>query len=165
MRYKAVDHFMDKIRLHILLTTCYFMVGILLYNRNPDAIFTVLLVSFLSVCAYAWRMVGMYEDMENLNRLVGSLWGTEHKIINRTPHELDVHGVTPPKNGWKQQSYYVVNVSFSNNNPIHRAIFYTGFLNDDGQPNGYNEIGFYEDFKAISDVYYMGVVRIIDVNE
>jgi len=58
-----------KIRLHILLTTCYFMVGIFLYNYNPNAIFTVLLVSFLSVCAYVWGMVGMYKDMENLDRL------------------------------------------------------------------------------------------------
>jgi len=80
MRHKAVDHFMDKIRLHILLTTYYFMVGIFLYNSNPDAIFTVLLVSFLSVCAYAWGMVGMYEDMENLDRLDEAISEIEEQL-------------------------------------------------------------------------------------
>lgn len=45
-----------------------------------------------------------------------------------------------PKNGWKERTYYIVDVAFSANNVIHRAIFYTGFLNGekDGEPGAYN---------------------------
>lgn len=31
--------------------------------------------------------------------------------------------------GWKEQTYYVVEVSFGSHNPIHRAILYVGFIN------------------------------------
>lgn len=36
-----------------------------------------------------------------------------------------------PVEGWAKRSYYIVEVSFSEVNPIHRAIFYSGFLHRD----------------------------------
>lgn len=44
-----------------------------------------------------------------------------------------------PKGGWKESTYYICNVAFSSHNVIHRAMFYTGFLNgNNGTPGGYN---------------------------
>jgi len=34
-----------------------------------------------------------------------------------------------PADGWKPQTYYVVEVQWSVGNPAHRAILYTGFWN------------------------------------
>ena len=46
--------------------------------------------------------------------------------------------IRPPADGWKAQAYYSVRVAFGRNNPIHSAIFYTGFLDGAGRPCGYN---------------------------
>lgn len=44
-----------------------------------------------------------------------------------------------PKEGWKERCYYEVEVSFRKGNPIHRAFFFSGFLNGPGgSPGGYN---------------------------
>lgn len=34
-----------------------------------------------------------------------------------------------PEGGWKERTYYVVEVASGSCNPIHRAILYVGFLN------------------------------------
>jgi hypothetical protein len=68
--------------------------------------------------------------------------------------------IYPPLGGWKEQTLYLVEVSFRPNNPVHQSTFYTGFLND-GKPAGYNEIHSpgMRDVYSISDVYYMRVIR------
>jgi hypothetical protein len=49
--------------------------------------------------------------------------------------------IIPPPDGWKERTYYVVDVAFGQHNPVHRAIFYTGFLNGpNGMPGGYESI-------------------------
>lgn len=45
--------------------------------------------------------------------------------------------IIPPKNGWKQNTWYIVDISCRPGNPIHESLFYTGFL-DNGKPSGYN---------------------------
>lgn len=48
--------------------------------------------------------------------------------------------VIPPIDGWQERTYYRVFVSFNANNPVHEAIFYSGFLNGQGRtPGGYNQ--------------------------
>lgn len=48
--------------------------------------------------------------------------------------------VKPPRGDWRERTYYVVRVSFNKGNPIHEAIFYTGFLNGPGGgPGAYNQ--------------------------
>jgi len=72
----------------------------------------------------------------------------------------------PPKNGWKPDTYYIVDAAFSANNPIHRKIFYTGFLDDKGAPCGYNGFAKFSggDYSYdISDVYYIKAIREIDM--
>lgn len=73
----------------------------------------------------------------------------------------------PPKEGWKESSYYVVEVSKGNGNPVFQAILYTGFLNrPKNTPGGYSgvfnptmEPTFQED---INTFYYIKAIREID---
>lgn len=70
--------------------------------------------------------------------------------------------IIPPEGGWKRRSWYLVEASFNSGNPIHRRLFYTGFLNgEDSGPGGYNYLPDQEDHLEISDVYYMKAVRLI----
>lgn len=46
--------------------------------------------------------------------------------------------ILPPPGGWEEESYYVVAVSVNSNNPVFTAIFYTGYLNENGTPGNYN---------------------------
>ena len=50
--------------------------------------------------------------------------------------------IIPPDGGWKERTWYVVEVSYRLGNPIHRSLYYTGFLNGGGKkekwPGGYN---------------------------
>ena len=36
--------------------------------------------------------------------------------------------IIPPQAGWNEEAVYVVEVSFSATNPVHRAIFFSGYL-------------------------------------
>lgn len=52
-----------------------------------------------------------------------------------------------PDGGWKEQTYYVVEVTFKPSNPPHRAILYTGFWDKvRNRPGGYSNLfqGAYE---------------------
>jgi hypothetical protein len=67
--------------------------------------------------------------------------------------------IYPPEDGWQPKCHYLVDISFSSGNPIHRCIFYTGHLQD-GKPCGYNKL-FNEDRSEITDVYYMRAVKLL----
>lgn len=47
---------------------------------------------------------------------------------------LEPEGSFTTAGGWKQLTYYVVDVAFSANNPVHRRILYVGFLNGSKGP-------------------------------
>lgn len=68
---------------------------------------------------------------------------------------------------WKAETWYLVDVSYRKTNPIHRALFYTGFLNSDEKPGGYNMIVSHSYAKLFSyrDVYYLKVIREIVSSE
>jgi len=75
--------------------------------------------------------------------------------------------IIAPEGGWKRQAYYAVEVSVSRTNPVHRAIFYTGFLNGNNEgtePGGYNAIWnpIYEQPMKIGFIHYLKVVGQID---
>lgn len=72
--------------------------------------------------------------------------------------------IISPQGGWKESTYYVVDVSYNKSNPIFKSIFYTGFLNGKGSgPGGYNELfcAATDNGSTISDVYYMKAIRSI----
>lgn len=65
-----------------------------------------------------------------------------------------------PKGGWKESTYYVCNVAFSSHNVIHRAMFFTGFLNGkNGNPGGYNgfvcRAGYEDGAPKYTDAFYV----------
>lgn len=83
-----------------------------------------------------------------------------------TPRNLGVkeRTIKPPKSGWEERTYYLVDVAFSPTNIIHRAIYYTGFLNGrDGAPGGYNMFAFYSNQYTIKDVYYLKAIEKINM--
>lgn len=76
--------------------------------------------------------------------------------------------IIPPDGGWKPWTIYVVQVAYRKNNPIHVALFQTGFLNDQGEPAGYNGVMTLmpptnswdpDSFPMLDEVYYMQVIR------
>jgi hypothetical protein len=81
--------------------------------------------------------------------------------------------ILPPVGGWKERTYYAVVVAWFVGNPLHRAIFYTGFLNGRGVrgdktlpekwPGGYNEIWspMYDTQRCISTVHFLRVIAEI----
>ena len=75
--------------------------------------------------------------------------------------------IIPPQDGWQERTLYLVDVSYNEGNPIHRALFYSGFL-DRGWPNGYNGVSQVlpntsdADFDYdIHEVYYLKVVSVL----
>ena len=68
---------------------------------------------------------------------------------------------------WKSETWYLVDVSYRKTNPIHRALFFTGFLNENGKPGGYNCIISHNYIKhfGYKEVYYLKVIREIVSSE
>lgn len=77
-----------------------------------------------------------------------------------TPDSRKVKGIHPPEGGWKDNTFYVVEVAYKPLNMIHKAIFYTGFCDEKGVPQGYNWLmnGGYEDLCSIQEAYYLKTI-------
>lgn len=77
-----------------------------------------------------------------------------------TPDSRKVKGIHPPEGGWKDNTFYVVEVAYKPLNMIHKAIFYTGFCDEKGVPQGYNWLmnGDYEDLCSIQEAYYLKAI-------
>ncbi len=76
-------------------------------------------------------------------------------------------GIHPPKGGWKKNTLYECEVSFSSKNPAHTCVFYSGFLNPKGEPSGYNRAfnpTWEDEIVRITDVYYLKAVRKLNVD-
>lgn len=72
----------------------------------------------------------------------------------------------PPPKGWKEQTYYVVDIAVSKSNPIHRAILYVGFLNgpkDQPLRGGYTSLlrAMYDEVFDPNRLHYLRVVSEI----
>lgn len=77
------------------------------------------------------------EEMKHNVPRLGAAGGFVHKATGRS--ECRAQHIIPPKGGWKERTWYHVEVAFTNTNPIHGALFYSGFLHD-GNPAGYNTL-------------------------
>ncbi len=64
----------------------------------------------------------------------------------------------PLPEGWKERTYYVVEVAASSHNPIHRAILHVGFISEPDHPlsGGYTEFynGTWEEPLKWHELYY-----------
>lgn len=87
-----------------------------------------------------------------------------YSIWDLPPAERTIIG---PKEGWAPETYYVVEVSVGKSNPIHKAIFFSGFLNGgEGQPGGYNQIwNPTSEPQYFSTIHYLRVVEKLQVEE
>ena len=64
--------------------------------------------------------------------------------------------IIPPDGGWKPQTYYHVEISSGPSNPIHGGIFYSGFLDERGNPAGYNELLHpWDEHPSCQELYYI----------
>tara|TARA_R110002153_G_scaffold26421_5_gene82932 strand:+ start:12763 stop:13209 length:447 start_codon:yes stop_codon:yes gene_type:complete len=54
-----------------------------------------------------------------------------NKLEQKVEDELSqiTRTICPPKGGWKPNTLYIVDVSYANTNPIHRALLFTGYTN------------------------------------
>lgn len=68
--------------------------------------------------------------------------------------------IIAPEGGWDERCVYIVEVAFSSVNLIHESLFYTGFLDEKGEPSSYNKIfnPGYEDEESIDSVYFMKAI-------
>lgn len=72
--------------------------------------------------------------------------------------------IIPPYGGWQKETYYIVDVSYFSTNPIHRALFYTGFLDGkDNHPGGYNFIinHAYDKQFSYKEVFYLKAIQAL----
>jgi len=70
--------------------------------------------------------------------------------------------IIPPENGWKQRTLYLADVSFNEHNPIHRTVFFSGFLNGPkNTPGGYANVlsPITGESHPVQAVYYLKIVR------
>lgn len=69
--------------------------------------------------------------------------------------------VIPPEEGWKENTCYLVDVSYSQDNPVHRAIFIVGFIDKPNIPGGYSKIwsNTYEVPIPYGGVHYLEVIK------
>ena len=72
--------------------------------------------------------------------------------------------IIPPDNGWKAHTYYLVEVSCFQSNPIHKAILGVGFLganSEPGQPGNYSEVwnNSYDYAHKFYKIHYLKVLK------
>ena len=67
--------------------------------------------------------------------------------------------IIAPSDGWKPKTYYKVMTAFSENNPIHESIFYSGFLHE-GEPAGYSQVWnpTYDNAIPTEGIFHMEVI-------
>ncbi len=72
-----------------------------------------------------------------------------------------------PLEGWTENTYYVVDVAFNKDNPIHRSILYVGFTHQkqgwEGLRGGYTALmnGTYDGKELPAYCHYLSVVSTI----
>jgi hypothetical protein len=88
--------------------------------------------------------------------------------MTRHNHYQGRNNVIPPVEDWTAQTMYLVEVAYNANNPIHRALFYSGFLDTNGKPGNYNGVipvipcgTEYEPTPEIDQIFYLKVIKII----
>jgi hypothetical protein len=92
--------------------------------------------------------------------------------MDSTPIELGITKGTyiGPKYGWKPRTYYIVETASGPDNPVHKVLFYSGFLskNKKGEqfPSGHNCIlsPVYDQSPGIGRTYYMKVIEELNIN-
>ena len=72
--------------------------------------------------------------------------------------------IIPPRSGWEPQSYYLVEAAFHKSNPINGYVFYTGFIDHDGRPGGYNEFAGTGRL-TITNCVFLRAIRLLETKD
>lgn len=107
-------------------------------------------------------------EVEEVKNLLVTEYKAIEKLIERDrqeDHFTGMIGMPPstktiltPKEGWHSHTYYWVLASFSPDNPLHLYLFFTGFINEEGAPSGYNQFVGCEDNTMYHQAHYLQVV-------
>jgi hypothetical protein len=77
--------------------------------------------------------------------------------------------IIPPTEGWTENTWYLAEVAYNPYNPIHRTLFYSGFLNSrTNGPGGYNCLiacNGGSESKNIYDAHYLKILKIVLTDE
>lgn len=73
--------------------------------------------------------------------------------------------IIPPESGWEEHTLYYVEVAFNRGNPIHKSLFFSGFLSRNGEPAQYSQLWnpSYEQTYKLSDIFYLKVLDKLEV--
>lgn len=97
-------------------------------------------------------------------------WDCNFESENEEIQEKNPKGIYPPKGGWEEQTWYLVEVSCRLGNPIHRSLFYSGFLDSEGNPAGYSgalAANYADDERPLKlhQLRYLKVIRVLLTKE
>ena len=89
--------------------------------------------------------------------------------MSQLPAERNIHHRgerIPLKGGWKERTYYVIEICYGKGNQIHNAILYSSFL-EEGKLTRRAEIfnGTYEGINNIASAYYLKAIREISMED
>lgn len=73
-------------------------------------------------------------------------------------------GVTPPEGGWKDSTWYLVDVKMKGNNPPHKHLYFTGFGNK-GYSGGFPTNYAPDEISSLHEYYYLRVIREVNIEE
>ncbi len=84
-----------------------------------------------------------------------------------SPFLAEAKEITSLNHGWKADTLYLVDVSYSSGNPVHKAFLHVGFLNKDGTPGSYSEIwcNTYEHSHRFSEAHYLRALKVLHNEE
>jgi len=72
--------------------------------------------------------------------------------------------IIPPLEGWQEKTWYIADIKCFKGNPVHRAFFYSGFLNGKNKtPGGYSGTMClnYVDDNPPHEIHHLSYLKII----
>lgn len=84
-----------------------------------------------------------------------------------SPFMAEAKEIISLNHGWKEGALYLVDVSYNRSNPVHKAFFHVGFVNDDGTPGNYSEIWMngYDHAEPFGAAFYLRALKVLHHEE
>jgi len=87
-------------------------------------------------------------------------------FLTQKGHFPKLHrGIYQPFNGWQEDSYYLVMVSFNPRNPVFSCVFYVGSVDTEGMPSWQSRFFLNRDVEFDKhSLHYLAPVRLLHRN-
>ena len=84
----------------------------------------------------------------------------------KTPIDMGITSRTIEEYEWEEHEIYLVEVASTACNPIHRAMFFSGFLGNAGRPCAYSKLFHpsYPDYAYLNQTYYLKVIEKLNID-